>query len=119
MNEIKSGYRSNLFDVDIEGFPNMKYQIAEIEYFASSENRGLDLTLGIYETEDFYVRNALDKMLGKILTLRAYKKSGGDIIYSEKRKITQLSYGCKFTWTDNNNILLWTVGVMLSDKLED
>jgi hypothetical protein len=97
----------------------MKYQIAGVEYFASSENRVLDLTLEIYETEDFYVRNALDKMLGKTLTLRAYKKSGGDINYSEKRKITKLSYGCKFSWSVNNDILKWTVGVILSDKLED
>jgi hypothetical protein len=115
---IKDGYRPHLFDVDIESFSDMKYQIADIEYCGFTDSRSLELTLGILETEDFYVRGAFDKMIGKILTFRAYKKNG-DIAYFERRKITHLTYEGLFSWELDNQIFKWTVGVTVGDKLED
>jgi len=114
----EDGYRPILFDVDIEGFPSFKYYVKGVKYRGSSQSISIDLIMKIVETESFYARNAFDKLLGKRLTLRAYKKNG-DIAYREIRKITHLNYDGEFSWEQVDTIFEWTVGVMLSDKLED
>jgi hypothetical protein len=113
---VKDGYRPNLFDMDIEGFSDMKYQIRSVEYSGFTDER-CGMSLSIYETEDFYVRNALDKLEGKTYTLRAYKRNGG-IAYMERGIIKDVLYDGTFSWEAIDSIFHWNVDLMV-EKIND
>jgi hypothetical protein len=115
--EIKDGYRPNLFDVDIEGYPNMKYLITSVKYCGSSSyTSGYDLKLVIYENENFDVRNSLNKLVGRILTLRAYKRNG-DIAYTEKSVIKDVLYDGTFSWEAVDSLFRWNVQLFVDPGL--
>lgn len=116
---LKDGARPNLFDVDIEGDPGMKYLIEHIQFAgcdAASKSmvRQQTITLVVLENEDYDAVNSFPNWMEKLLTMRAYKKNG-DIAYTKVWKVTGIAWQATYDWEVQDELLTWDVTLTVED----
>jgi hypothetical protein len=126
MEEFKANlgetYRPSLYEVDVDGYPGLKYRVISVDYTFTDLGSGFDsmtrLMFQIIEDETFSARRALDKLYGRKLTLRTFSKKGVKI-YEETKIIKRVSFSGGFSWESKDSIFCWDVDVTLEDEVND
>lgn len=117
---IKNGARTCLFDVDVEGYPMMKYLIKHIQLHEIDENTksnvffNQQIKLIVLENEDYDAANSFSNWVGKTLTMRGYKNNG-DIAYTKYWKVISIVWTTEYDWEASNEILTWNVNLTVED----